>query len=132
MKKRLTLGVLLSILSLGFTGCQSSNNYNAEINDAYNNLLNQEKESEYVKTTYKDGLYIENYRNNLSSIERTDIYDKNGKLESRGIIDNKHRLITSVFKDENNKWIGYKEGISDPVIKENAKVFETSAIDTIC
>lgn len=133
MKIKILLGVLVSILSLGLTGCKNTEEDNTkEIKEAYENLLSSEKEYEYVKTINKNGSYTESYRDISSNVDRTDSYDENDKFESRNILDSNTRLLTSVFKDENGKWIGYKEVLSDSVMKENTKFFNTSIIDNIC
>lgn len=123
--------MLVSMLSLGLVGCQSSKEDNIkEIKEAYENLLSSEKKYEYVKIVFENGSYTESYRDIFNNIDRTDVYDENGKFESRNIQDNK--LLTSIFKDENGNLIGYKEELSDSVMKENAKFNNTSSIDNIC
>lgn len=133
MKIKVLLGVLVSILSLGFTGCKNTEEDNTkEIKEDYENLLSSEKEYEYVKIIHKNGSSTERYRDISSNVERTDSYDENDKFESRIILDSNIKLLTSVGKDENGEWFGYKEVLSDPVMKENTKFLNTSIIDNIC
>lgn len=131
MKRKILLGVVVSILSLGIVGCQSSvKDNNKEVKEAYENLLNKEKKYEYVKEVLSDGLYTEEYRDIQNRMYRLDIYNKDNKLESRDIGNEKE--FTSLFKDENGEWIGYKEEYADSVIKENEKRNSTSVIDSAC
>lgn len=131
MKRKILLGVVVSILSFGIVGCQSSvKDNNKEVKEAYENLLNKEKKYEYVKEVLSDGLYTEEYRHIPNRMYRLDAYNKDNKLESRDIGNEKE--FTSLFKDENGEWIGYKEEYADSVIKENEKRNSTSVIDSAC
>lgn len=124
MKRKILLGVVVGALSLGLVGCQSNNK---SVKEAYENLLNKEKKYEYVKTVYSDGSYVEEYRDIQNRTERDDHYTKDNKLESRDISNG--REIIALFKDENGKWTGYKEGLADSIIKDNEKRNSTSLID---